>query len=317
MHIPALLPDELLAGHLHRVASLNGLESGFKAALMIAEMKTQHRTTCAGRTWFEMYAETCGIDAAHLVRAHTLVPVMQLVVGRGAPISYGDPTYRVREKQTHSWIVPRSSLSCPECHQEDLAFWGFAYLRRSAQLPGIDWCMKHGTQLQDRDAEDPQGEPAILSVEEHRYGEIFGALLDLPRSIPIAQASKRVRDRMRALGLRWRSNAPATSISEWASALMPPSWLKRRWHDFETGQRGQDFDSIHSTLKFPLPTSHYALALTVLYDSSEEALIDFLRPLDDDELAAAAEVAVARGYHRRSRSTRVVEGSGHKILVSR
>jgi hypothetical protein len=38
-------------------------------------------------------------------------------------------------------------MFCPQCVSQDIEEHKFSYWRRTHQLPGIPWCMKHGTQL--------------------------------------------------------------------------------------------------------------------------------------------------------------------------
>lgn len=284
MHIPALLPDELLGGYLDRLAHLNALRSG--AAALDAIYDDPNRPRGSGcSSPFELITPVAGVDKAHLLRGHSLAPLALAVRPGRDPINHGDPRALLLKRRWRDDVVAPAVWRCPRCVNEDIGFWGFAYARRSAQLPGIDWCTKHGVALHRATA--PLGEgaaaPVDLSPAEARYAEIMDAILDLPQSIPLTQASIRLRHRMQQLGLRTRRDSSGPTMSGLVGSIFPRRWLERHRPHVLNGGGSADLDNIHTSPLRPFAAQDYVLALTALYATADEALTDFLRPLDTAE----------------------------------
>lgn len=284
MHIPALLPDELLGGYLARLAHLNALTSGAAALDAIYDDPNRPRNG-ACTSPFELIARFVGVDKAHLLRAHSLATLALAVRPGRDPIRHGDPRALPLKRRWRDDVVAPAVWRCPRCVNEDINFWGFAYARRSAQLPGIDWCTKHGVALQR--ATTPLGDgaaaPVDLSTAESRYAEIMDAILDLPQSIPLTQASIRLRHRMQQLGLRTRRDGSGPTMSGLVGNVLPRRWLERHRPHVLNGGGSTDLDNIHTSPVSPFAIQDYVLALTALYATADEALTDFLRPLDTAE----------------------------------
>lgn len=284
MHIPALLPDELLGGYLARLAHLNALTSGAAALdAMYDDPNRPRNGACTSP--FELIARVVGADKAHLLCAHSLAPLALAVRPGRDPIRHGVPRALPLKRRWRDDVVAPAVWRCPRCVNEDIGFWGFAYARRSAQLPGIDWCTKHGVALQRATA--PIGESAAASVDlspaESRYAEIMDAILDLSQSIPLTQASIRLRHRMQQLGLRTRRDGSGPTMSGLVVSVLPRRWLGLHRPHVLDGGRSADLDSIHTSPVNPFAIQDYVLALTALYATADEALADFLRPLDAAE----------------------------------
>lgn len=281
MHVPALLPEELLAGYLQRLMHLNGVASDRSARDMVDRMRDAH--PAPGLSMLDLIARICEIDVAHLIRAHTLVPEQQLIVPGWKPLSFGDARFKARDRQT--MLAGIAARHCDQCRREDVAFWGFPYARRSAQLPGIDWCTKHRTSLR-RPCEDRPSVEVQLSTAEHRYSTILEGLVDAPHAIPSAQASLRLKRRMQELGFRTRSDRKGKSLKWWVFEVMPPRWVRAHLPLRKTAINDGGIDEIHIAAMRQVPTHRYALALTLLYEEADLALKEFLSPLTPEELAA-------------------------------
>jgi len=314
MHIPALLPDELLGGYLQRMATFNALEDGEAVLkrLLAAPGRARGRSACP--TTLELVATASRISKASLIRAHSLIPLRQLVTPGRASVTYGAAKGRALERRDVDRLLERGSKRCPQCAREDVLFWGFVYDRRSDQLPGVDWCAKHGERLQQvcrRTAPTPDASQADITPAEQRYIEVFGALMELSERIPMTQACLRLRERTRELGLRQRSNQTGPGLNQLARAVMPPGWL-RRHHATSAGQlRSGDLDQVCAYRPVPFTADVYVLALTVLYDSADEALRNFLRPLSVSEAERASELRERRiAGRRRTRRIQPEEAAG-------
>lgn len=294
MHVPALLPDELIGGYLTRLAHLNGIASGEAVLRTLIEQPGRPRGQLACPTPFELIAQVTRVEKTRLLQAHSLVPLHQAVsVGRRS-IAHGDDRRRTIERRWREGALHTGLWRCPQCVREDVAFWGFVYVRRSAQLPGIHWCAKHAVRLVRSGAAPSAPEPLELTPAETRYAEIMDGILDLTASVPLTQASVRLRERAQSTGLRVRRSSTGPTMSKLAASVMPRPWLERH-RPLLLGDRGDDrLDAVHTSPVQPFPTEDYVLALTVLHGSAHEALADFLRPLSDAELLRVEELARRR-----------------------
>lgn len=310
MHIPALLPDELLGGYLQRIATLNALDGGTAVLKRLLQAPGRARGRAACPTPLELIAAASRVDKASLIRTHSLLPLRQLVTPGRLPVAYGERSRALERRHVDRLIEP-GSKRCLQCAREDVQFWGFVYVRRSAQLPGVDWCAKHGMELKQVRGQALMGadvSPIEITPAEQRYIDIFGALMDLNYRVPMTQACLRLRDRTRELGLRRRSYQTGTRLGDLARQLMPAGWL-RRHHPAQTDVRwGGDLDKVYAYRPVPFTADVYVLALTVLYNSADEALTSFLRPLSSAEAERASEVRERRAAGQRR--NRWIQGRG-------
>lgn len=306
MHIPALLPDELLGGYLRRIATLNALDGGAAVLKRLLQAPGRARGRAACPTPLELIAAASRVDKASLIRTHSLLPLRQLVTPGRAPVAYGERNRALERRHVDRLIEP-GSKRCLQCAREDVQFWGFVYVRRSAQLPGVDWCGKHGMQLNQARGPALMGadaSPLEITSAEQRYIDILGALMDLNERVPMTQACLRLRDRTRELGLRQRSDQTGMELGDLARRLMPAGWLRRHHPAQADFQRGGDLDKVCAYRPVPFTADVYALALTVLYDSADEALASFLRPLSAAEAERASEVQERRQAGQRRNGCR-------------
>jgi hypothetical protein len=88
------------------------------------------------------------IPLKEFVRKHSLLPFHRTVSLKDFDVEHGDPSrlYLIEHFGTRVWRQSMA-LICPECVVSDMGSSRFAYWRRSHQLPGIPWCIKHGCQL--------------------------------------------------------------------------------------------------------------------------------------------------------------------------
>jgi hypothetical protein len=296
MHVPALLPDELIGSYMWRLGRLNGMASGEAALKALYDDPGRQRGRSACPTPFELIAQVARVDKARLMCAHTLVPLRQAISPGRKPIAHGDDRRRAVERRWYAAALCTGQRSCPRCISEDVSFWGFDYARRSAQLPGVDWCAKHGVPLHRPGYSQMANaaEPIELAPAEHRYAEITDAFQDMPQSTPLPQASIRLRHRVRQAGLRLRRGSSGPALSSLAASVMPRRWLELHRPHLLAGRYDDRLDAVHTSPIQPFATEDYVLALTVLYPSADEALTDFLRPLSAVEVLQAEDLARKR-----------------------
>jgi len=306
MHIPTLLPDELIGGYLGRIAILNGLDGAPAALKALLQVRGRPRGRTACPTPFEVVSATAQVSKPLLIGGHSLLPLRRLVSPGRVPIAHGAAQNRAIERRALAELLMPGARRCSECIREDIQFWGFAYDRRSAQLSGVDWCTKHGIRLEpSRGMAAAAGHaiPAQVTPAEQRYADIFDALLELPHSVPLSQACIRLRQRSQHQGLRWRSNANGPTMTDLAQAIMPTRWL----HQNQPHVLGRSLNQINTVAVVPFAAHLYVLALAVLYDSAADALAEFLRPLTPSELEHGRQLA----QRRAGRRPEILFSNGH------
>jgi len=313
MHTPALLPDELVGGYLERMARLNGLESGRAVLQRLLDQPGRSRGPSACPTALELVAKATNMEKAHLIRAHTLIPLTRLVARDGATAPYGAPKHRRSERFGLSQTLDPGAWRCAQCVSEDIQFWGFPYERRSANLPGIDWCTKHGLQLAYRGTDGQASTNKVLKLTsfERRYAEILETLLVQPHPVSMDSAVDRLRSRARDLGMGWRRfgadvRVAASKLSQLAMACTPKGWEERH-RKRQSEWRYSDIGKVLWMPLAPYQADMYAFALTVLFDSADAACSAFLQGYRPDDLIEIARRARLEQTDRARHSRRATQ----------
>lgn len=250
----------------------------------------------------------CNLEHQAFVQNHTLVPYHRAVVAvtngnlssaHGLPLSYDPFPVKLLAKQG-AWF-------CPECAATDRNARGLSYWRRFHQLPGISLCDIHD-RIPLRHAEPVSGfggQPHYLidrsppacrdyqaAPEEwylvQRFTRIFRGLLESPYPMP----------REAAVGLiagKGRNDQPALlcQLTRLASKPFLSAWLALNFPDLR-------LDTTDETRQEPFPlssTAHFALALSLLFNTSECALCEWLNS-KNTYFSTRKNKPVASGYFR-------------------
>lgn len=224
---PTPLPDELFTGYLGRFRALNQIptiHSLFKTLQrQISPEGSKRRKTVT------LAAGLAGVPVESFTRLHSLLPWL------GAFRHF--PPEQIAED--HDWLGrPEKRLRvCRDCIAEDLGFWGFTYWRRSHQIVGVTWCLKHGCGLTETRiksacecapdealSHDSALGPLPLAASETqlRYAEIVTGLMEQPR--PAGR-----RGIMSALRRRLRAGFPGQSFQQIDARLRAGAepWVER------------------------------------------------------------------------------------------
>lgn len=324
MHFPELHPDELLLGYIGRVARFNDVTRG-KLQCAVHQRYGNTGWTGVHKTWSAPLAFALGISAPELLTRHTLEPLIRvnckpIATSRVLPLNRN-----VLPAVKHAEVsVQRQKLRlCRSCVREDLDFWGYSYWRRSHQLPGVRWCLKHRCGLldaHDHCAQDLFPEECQATVRGQlsymwsspvqRFAEVCVGLLEIEQRIPTRQSRYRMRERAMALGLRISLIGKRATISDRVAEQFPARWLAELIPSFRDNVTGQYLPAIDRVLRSGDSASvgsAFALVLTALYSDADEALRDIARPLSQEEaedmaLTALPRVAGARGTWLRQRA---------------
>jgi len=135
------LADELGHGYLGRLCSGNMLNQaqlarGFGVCID-AMNKSQTRRALLDRVLSELQ-----MDRAAWVRQHSLVPASMLL-GRWRGGQLGLSRFGHEQHVARSFVTASVARMCRDCVAGDRERIGFSYWRRTHQLRGVTWCIKH------------------------------------------------------------------------------------------------------------------------------------------------------------------------------
>lgn len=193
---------------------------------------------------FAVLADLFGLDKTRFVQAHTLIPVFRVAHPTDHPYLFGDITPRALPRDAHLDLKRGSWRLCPDCVREDIDFWGDSYWRKSHQLPGIRWCVKHGTHLltvHDMLAIECSPDEVVMRAESHHIDELSAERgCPLIRHIAVLMedamqfdsplnptlVAPLLRERAKAIGLRVARGGRRPTLTDLAREKLPPHWLK-------------------------------------------------------------------------------------------
>lgn len=141
------MPDEPALGHLGRIAVLHGFRSAanFKAKLLKSSVTAPHLAQVVLR---DLLCDSAGLSPEDYSALHSMNPFIRNVDHEnGVPVaSLGAQLFRqpVRPKRANSGV-----RFCSRCVDLDLQQHGFSWVRRSHDLPGLDWRIIHDIALDE------------------------------------------------------------------------------------------------------------------------------------------------------------------------
>ncbi len=284
---PIPMQDELAIGILGRFARMNAIPS-----LDLAARTINSQTNARNPNLLWLLAEVCGKSAREFSLKHSLLPVLCPIL-KGAE----NPSFNGGDLFSESNRAMNCLLGhirwCQECCQNDIDNHHFSYWRRLHQIVGLERCPHHLTplvQTSQKFAINNPGHPATIATVSKpltatkpemensvfmRMQEIIIGLLQ--RSCPIAVKAwlNVVRVRCDVAGLRIPETGNFPVVSNLIRESFPSNWLTRyiplvARKSPNTFIREIDGACISKRLQYP--TLVYASILSVLFDSSEQAL---------------------------------------------
>lgn len=284
--IPSPLPDELASGHIGRTFILSGIpeqKRNLRGLPLLAGYGS------GGRLHLERLAQLSRISFGQYIYRHTLAPFF-LVVQARQQIDWGsEPTNWWPLMISARKGVTRIVRFCPRCAEKDVEVLGFSYWRRTHQLPGVSWCVKHLSALCSTEANnsmcqlpdaliaegkvDSRAKEFIDNPVLRRYGEICAGLLTRCSSISTTQITQVIQKQARLLNLRSRPGVMGSShLDKIAIEQTNEAWLKEHFPDVFTRGSASSICRTYSSTDLALTTQSYALALALLFDQTNDAL---------------------------------------------
>lgn len=143
------MPDETILGHYRRVIWVNGLR-GLRELTPEVDASDLNCFEESDLRHYEAIFRLSGSRTRSVLsdyfRDHSLF--VQLLT----PVEIarqGGLRLLFRWSSHFAWLIPAPRVwrYCPECAQDDSKEFGFAWLKRAHQHPGVEWCMSHGLRL--------------------------------------------------------------------------------------------------------------------------------------------------------------------------
>lgn len=282
------MPDEIAVAHERRIGWVNMVEY-HEDAVRLLELHRPKIKTKAGslpRSRLQNLALHCGMPAQEYAQQHSMMAAVRSIAPVDIP--YGDPSFPYA---VHMQYPRNGAYCCLDCVDQDLQRGPFSWFRRSHHLCGVDWCPVHGSVLQEVDAHDPfQRTPNYWLAQSklrrletshaelpearslRRYVEILTAFLKMDRPLRAEDVNLRIQARARERNFSF-SGQYSNLLSTLAQARFDKDWYFRSFGAW----KGHAIDRIGKSRSGGASGHVYALAMVVLYSTTQEALnaIDF------------------------------------------
>jgi len=179
---------------------------------------------------------------------------------------------------------------CVHCINEDIGYKGFPYLRRSHQITGIDWCLKHQYQLHTNDSSEMPGIDVLKSkanqhgsehplLEQHpiiqRYVDIYEGLFNFANLLSAENVSWVLFEQAEKLGLNRSGSKTAKCLSDILVEELSSKWLFDHFPVLQNKETNKFIPSIDGVTIFRYQNHavpHYVLAAAALFENADDAL---------------------------------------------
>lgn len=280
------MPDEFVLGYWGRIHALNLYSSPNQTLEALIENFALPPTRIQRVEALALAAQT---STQRFVQKHTLIPALAAISQHFEGAPHGAASSPATIKKSWRRLQQPGAYFCPECSAAQKSQWGFSYWMRRHQLLGVDWCLHHGTPLIASDEhafvrETPhfhESQPPSQRIEQgqsywpilERYSQIMTAYLNTTRRIGVYDASKPLRPIAAARNINIRGECAPQYLSDVAMAQLPGWWLEKLFPSIAHKQANTPFPPLDNTVLSGFAMPHaYALAMALLYESSEEAL---------------------------------------------
>lgn len=292
---PSALPDEIDKGIEGRIRRLNGFRSTKELLTAMKEAACHESSGNSGSTRVELLAHTCRININEFVRAHTTLPLRRAITSYQPHLKHGSPESVSMLRTTTMRLARPGAYLCRSCVAEDISFRGIAYWRRYHQMPGLYWCNRHHEPLafiKDEMAFDQCAKSMISSATPlddrwvnslfasapiQRYIEICSAFFERDKPIEVIHVASILKERAKQFGLSTCMSGNKPLLSDLVKESFPTEWLSTVFPKLVEKPHGVMMPSMDGVLYLNTAASSamvYALALAVLYESSDEALYE-------------------------------------------
>ena len=278
---PNILPDEMGTAYLSFISQINAMSE----TEIIRYAKTRSTRT-SPTTTFMAIADLAGITYKGFIRSHSLKAFLDGFEER--PDGHF-PHGTKEEQRKREKVFPRdrkNALFCEQCAQEDLETCGRSYWRRTHQVPGICWCLKHKIPLLRAPLNDLIEQPHTLmeqalpcleepfpiydSIEE-RYIRVATKMLEIHSPIYTGNLCGFISSACMSKSLtchpfEWDKKLLSDVVLECCSY----SWCNQLFETFSKKKPKEHFPEIDGCwIHIDNQATTYALAMAILFENQD------------------------------------------------
>lgn len=276
LSVPTIFHDEIAVGYIARLLAANGIESH---QVLFEKLRYEYPHQ-ASHSKTPLLAWLCELSLEKFVCLHTMEPYRRAIVqGSHLGLAY---------KERGLLLIPKSLASfCPDCVKEEVSYCKIAYWHRIHQIPGVDWCPKHGVQLESVKKQFMSFFPENIfgpvirkdrfslfstSSPVARYMDIASCMLNLEFSIGIHSLQYLILSITKQIGQQLKFEGKRSLISDLAMETCPRDWLIRLIPAFKNKRLRKSLAMTDSLGRCGGSQEASLLALALLFSSAEEAM---------------------------------------------
>lgn len=338
MLILKILPDEIARGYLGRLRAINGYRSQEETVRVLRQYLGEQYSDRRGSPVACLLAKALQMPMEAFSRQHTMLPYIRAVTIHLPDMRHGEAGSEDVIRHSGMSSPQPGVCFCRSCVHEDMDFWGYAYFRRSHQLPGAICCEKHHEALLWLDdaeafyrspyetlrqsAQVTRGySTSVLGNEVAiRFAAITGNWLSAEKPIAAYRVYEVLRERADRLGLRQQSTGKRKLLSDLAIEDCPPEWLGAIFPVLLNKEPFRPIPVLDGVLRradMNCRTESYALALAVLFNTADEALREVGRPARVPKIRCISKKSPTPEFWRSQEFFRTyVESRGNQNIVS-
>lgn len=290
--IPTLMPDEYWIGYLGRLLIVNGINHKDCVGNIIKFLKNlikENYSEFLNHSTFTKIAIISETKNETLLQRHSLIPFLRVSNSKIYKLSSKKGVYRILSGR----FIKKGTYFCKSCVNEDINYRGISYWRRSHQLPGIDWCLKHDCNLCVVIKKNAMLTSPEIYLWDESYSECF--IPEEVRQDPIVQKFSDTVQHVADNNILFNSSNIAQILSKKAAELnlnhknnkdngkfisdflvekIPASWINQHFPNLSQSTRGQflyEFDDVLRA-KNDVRVVNLLLIISALLQSSNNVL---------------------------------------------
>jgi hypothetical protein len=299
LDIPMLMPDEFFMGYLGRLTLINGLGNTSNTnKILSAWVKQSHPEASVVPAAYSL-PKLLGIDVETFIKQHTLAPITSAIKSTAAQGNAKVTARQISNLQgmliVTSKKIKKAACFCASCVSEDIDYLGFSFWRRSHQLPGIDWCLKHNVPLCEVNEDAPYAiQPANylmnkmfteVNIESHtthpvvlRYAQLIQDAMDLTVPLDFKVTGQVLFKQSKEFNIRASAKGNKKTLSDLIIEQLPKYWLSKHFPNLKKERHGTYLSSFDDVLRLNdngKSCVNTLLAAAVLFENANEAMFEF------------------------------------------
>lgn len=244
LQIPILMPDEIWSGYFGRLLLVNDIKDKNTANYLLTDIARRTDPNLIDAPLLMKVAHISNTNLERFVQHHTLIPLLRRVMDRESFKTSIDADVI---QAIANWSMKKVACFCIECVKEDIDYLGFSFWRRSHQLTGFDWCLKHNCALCSVDKKNAMHSPPCIyleseiyklcvipvNVKENIYVKKFNELIldfaDYSCTFDQGAVAHVFSEKAKEFNLRTYKLGRRKLISDLLIEVLPPSWIRQHF----------------------------------------------------------------------------------------